>query len=53
MRGWTWAEQVRRANCPLCPPAGGARDLARPSRAFYEWYALVPPVEWNQGFWRY
>jgi hypothetical protein len=56
MRGWTWAEQVRRATCPLCPPqgaAGGAPDLAVPSRPFYEWYSLVPPVEWNGGFWRY
>ena len=53
MRGWTWAEQVRRANCPLCPPAEGVRDLAYPSRPLYEWYALVPPVEWNHGFWRY
>lgn len=47
MRGWTWAEQVRRANCPLCIPPQEGRDregLEIPTREFYNWYALFPPL---------
>ena len=54
--GWTWAGEIRKVTCPCCFPHGGpgrGANTYAAAEAFYEWFSLVPPPEWNGGMWRH
>jgi cytochrome c5 len=43
--GWSWGDVVRGATCPACHSDKALSRFGGSSRAFYDWYALFPPVE--------